>query len=302
MDKNQKIIGAVLVSLAAILWGLDGVVLTPRLYNLDVAFVVFMLHAVPFVLMNLFLFKEYKYLMKFSARDFFVLGLIAVFGGAVGTLSIVKALFLVNFEHLSVIVLLQKLQPVFAIILAGVLLREKMKGSFFAWAGLAVASSYFLTFGLHLPDFVNGNVGYAALYALLAAFSFGSATVFGKMILKKYNFKTATFYRFGLTALIMLIVVLVAGKVEWFFKVTPVNWLIFLIIAVTTGSGAIFIYYYGLKKIKASVSTICELFFPVSAIVFDYVINGHVLSLVQWLAAIVLVAAVIKISFDHARR
>ena len=149
LDKNQKIIGAVLVSLAAILWGLDGVVLTPRLYNLDVAFVVFMLHAIPFVLMNLFLFKEYKYLMKFSARDFFVLGLIAVFGGAVGTLSIVKALFLVNFEHLSVIVLLQKLQPVFAIILAGVLLREKMKGSFFAWAGLAVASSYSATVLVH---------------------------------------------------------------------------------------------------------------------------------------------------------
>ena len=148
---NAKIIGAILIVVAAILWGLDGVVLTPRLFNLDVAFVVFMLHAVPFVLMNVFMFKQYKYLSKFSRKDFLILGLIALFGGAVGTLSIVKALFLVNFQHLSVIVLLQKLQPIFAIILAVILLREKIKGSFVLWAGIAIFASYFLTFGLKPP-------------------------------------------------------------------------------------------------------------------------------------------------------
>jgi len=299
---NPRIIGAILISFAAILWGLDGVVLTPRLYNLNVGFVVFLLHAIPFVMMNAFLFREYKYLMKFSGRDFFVLVLIAFFGGAVGTLAIVKALFLVNFEHLSVIVILQKLQPVFAIILAAVLLRERMKKNFFFWAGLAVVASYFLTFGLHLPDFQSGSVGYAALYAFLAAFSFGSATVFGKMILKKYKFTTATFYRFGFTAVLMLLYVLIWDKVGQFFEVTLANLIVFLIIAVTTGSGAIFIYYYGLKRVKASVSTILELFFPVSAIVFDYLVNGHVLSVVQWIAAIFLVGAVIKISWEHARK
>ncbi|MFC1800852.1 DMT family transporter [Nanoarchaeota archaeon] len=301
MEKNQKIIGAVLISLAAILWGLDGVVLTPRLFNLDVGFVVFMLHAIPFVLMNIFLFKEYKNLAKFTKQDFFWFGLIALFGGAIGTLSIVKALFLVNFQHLSVVVLLQKLQPVFAIILAAILLREKIKKNFALWAVIAIAASYFLTFGLHLPDFQTGNIGMAALYALLAAFSFGSATVFGKKVLNKYNFKTATFFRFGFTAFIMFIYVIFTRKITQLSVTTPTNWLIFLIIAFTTGSGAIFIYYYGLKKVKASISTICELFFPVSAIVFDYLVNGHVLSVVQWISALVLVAAVIKISLDNAK-
>ena len=100
----------------------------------------------------------------------------------------------------------------------------------------------------------------------------------------------------------MFIYVVFAGKMTQLSVVTPINWLIFLIIAFTTGSGAIFIYYYGLKKVKASVSTICELFFPVSAIIFDYLINGHVLSPVQWIGAIVLVAAIVKISFDNSRK
>jgi len=108
------------------MWGFDGVVLTPRLYKLNVGFVVFMLHLIPFVLMNIFLFKQYKWLKKFSANDLIILFLIAFFGGALGTLSIVKALFLVQFQHLSVVVLLQKLQPIFAVSLAAFILKEKI--------------------------------------------------------------------------------------------------------------------------------------------------------------------------------
>lgn len=58
--------------------------------------------------------------------------LVALFGGSLGTLSIVKALFLVNFHHLTVVTLLQKLQPVFAIILARIILKEREgKDSYF---------------------------------------------------------------------------------------------------------------------------------------------------------------------------
>ena len=39
MDKHIK--GALLVCLAATMWGFDGIALTPRLFNLHVPFVVF---------------------------------------------------------------------------------------------------------------------------------------------------------------------------------------------------------------------------------------------------------------------
>jgi len=123
------------------------------------------------------------------------------------------------------------------------------------------------------------------MYALLAAFSFGSSTVFSKMILQRYTFKTATFYRYGFTSLIMLIFIFVSGKTVQLDQVTTTNWIIFLVIAFTTGSGAIFLYYFGLNHIKASLAVMCELFFPISTIVFDYIFNGSRLSLVQWLSA-----------------
>ena len=115
MKDRSTILGAALICLSAALWGLDGVVLTPRLANLPVAFVVFLLHVVPFVLMQPFLYRSYGRLRRMDARGWSALALVSLTGGLIGTLAIVKALFLVDFNQLSVVVLLQKLQPVFAI-------------------------------------------------------------------------------------------------------------------------------------------------------------------------------------------
>ena len=301
--KSSIITGVIAISISAMLWGFDGVVLTPRLYNLDVGFVVFILHLIPFVIMNLFLYREYKNLSRFTRTDYLILFLVALLGGAVGTLSIVKALFLVNFKHLTVVVLLQKLQPVFAIFLATIILKERIRKNYAIWASIAIISGYFLTFGINLPDIHAGsNTIYAALFALLAAFSFGSSTVFSKKILQKYSFKTATFYRYGITVLIMLLFVSFTAKFSQFNLITKQNWLIFLIIAFTTGSGAIFLYYYGLKKVKAIIATICELFFPISAIFFDYIFNDNMLSVVQWISAAIMIFAIINLNVGNTRR
>ncbi|HCX73637.1 MAG TPA: EamA family transporter, partial [Candidatus Cloacimonas sp.] len=125
INRTEKLVAASAIIFSAILWGFDGVYLTPNLFQLDVGFVVFMLHLIPFVLMNTFLYKEYRHLTEMNLSDLVTFFLIALFGGALGTLAIVRALFLVQFNHLSIVVLLQKLQPIFAIALAAVILKEK---------------------------------------------------------------------------------------------------------------------------------------------------------------------------------
>lgn len=296
-SRQAVIIGAISISLAATMWGLDGVVLTPRLYNLEVGWVVLILHALPFILMHLFLFKEYKKLKVFTRNDYLVIILIALFGGAIGTLSIVNALFLINFKELSIVVLLQKLQPVFAIALAAIILKEKINKYFIIWASIALLGGYFLTFGLGFPDLETGSkTTLSAMFAILAAFSFGSSTVFSKLLLKRHSYKTATFYRYGFTTLIMIIFVMIFSKPMQFEQITTTNWIIFFVIALTTGSGAIFLYYFGLNHVKASVAVICELFFPISTIVFDYAFNGSRLSVIQWVSAALMIFAIVNLN------
>jgi len=299
MTKSGKslVFGSLAVCISASLWGLDGILLTPQLYNLNIVFVVFILHALPFLLMNFFLFREYKLFGRLTKREIIYLALIALTGGALGTMAIVKALFLVEFKDLSIVVLLQKLQPVFAIALAAVLLREKLNRSFVFWASMAIIAGYFLTFGFNLPDFNTGSkTMIAAGYSLIAAFCFGAATVLGKGVLHNLSFQAATFYRYGFTSLIMLIFVVVTGNMSGFVMATPANWLIIVIISLTVGSGAIFLYYFGLKKVTAMLAAICELCFPLSAIVFDYLFHGKVLSPVQWASVALMLLAIIRLS------
>lgn len=297
--RSSIFIGSVAIAISATLWGLDGILLTPQLYNLNITFVVFIVHLVPFLLMNTFLWREYKQLGVLNGKEISLLLLVALTGGAVGTMAIVKALFLVNFQDLSVVVLLQKLQPVFAITLAYFFLKEHLRKNFILWSSVAILAGYFLTFGLELPNFKTGsNTALAAGYSIIAAICFGSATVLGKRVVNKLSFYAATFFRYGFTALIMLILVLLTGNIKEITVVTPHNWMIIGLISLTVGTGAIFLYYYGLRKVPAMVSTICELCFPLSAVVFDYVFHDKLLTPVQWVSGATMLFAIVRLSIS----
>lgn len=295
--KNNNFLYPLCIIIAATLWGIDGIFLTPNLYNLNVPFVVFILHCIPFIFLNPIMFKKYKVFFDFSNHEKFIMFLIALFGGALGTLAIVRALFLVNFDHLSIVILLQKLQPVFAIILAAILLKERLSKRFIILATMAVGSSYFLTFGASLPNFAEGQkLVLACIWSLVAAFSFGISTVLGRRLVSNHPFPVIHFFRFGLTTLIMVPIVALFGSFNGFVDASTKNWIVIFIISVTSGSGAVFLYYFGLTKVRAQVATLCELFFPISAILLDYFVNDHALSPIQLGAAAVMISSVLMIA------
>jgi len=297
MKNREATIGAALICLSAALWGMDGVVLTPRLSNLSVPFVVFLLHAVPFILMQPFLWHSYTRLRRMTVKGWMALALVALTGGLLGTMAIVKALFLVNFNQLSVVVLLQKLQPLFALALAAVLLGERVSARFLAAAVVALGGAYLLTFGLSTPTAATDAMTLkAALMAVLAAAAFGAATVLGKMLLSSLDFKDATFARYGMTSAMALLYLAVRGIGLPMATVTGTNWVMILVISLTTGSGAIFLYYYGLTRVRASVATICELSLPLAAVILDYAVNDSVLGPWQIVGGCILIGAIVWIS------
>ena len=300
---KKHFLGALAVVFAASLWGFDGVVLRPNLYHLSVPLVVFMEHAVAFCLMMTFVAfvwistgrKELLEVKKLGRREWVSFFWIAVFGGAIGTMAITKALFHVSFEHLSVIIILQKLQPLFGILLALLVLRERPRPMFYLWAGLALIGSYLITFGFNEPVFSGNRLFLAALLSVVAAFSFGSSTVFGKRALNSVSFRLATYIRFGLTSLLMLAILVATGGLDAASQVTAREIMIIFIIAMTTGGTAIFIYYWGLRQVLASKATIYELGFPVTAVVLDYIVHGHIMGPGQWAGAALIVLSMLKI-------
>ena len=154
-----------------------------------------------------------------------------------------------------------------------------------------------MTFGASLPNFDTGDkTTYAALYAMLAVIGFGSSTVFSKRALKNVDFETGTYLRFLMTTTVMLVLIFATGNASNITDVTQANWGIFLLIALFTGGPGIFLYYFGLKRITASIATICELAFPLTAVILEYILRGNILSIIQWSGVFILFLAILKVS------
>ncbi len=299
---NKTYLGALSVSIAAALWGISGIIFIPHLSNLPTFFVVFVIHFLPFLFLTVFFYKQYKYVKVFTKQDWLILILISLFGAILGTVAIVKALFLVNFHHLSVVVLLQKMQPIFAILLANLILKERISKNFVLLTIITLGGGYFLTFGFKLPTMgKNTATIYACILAVSAAFCFGSATVFGKCITNKYSSVTITFYRYLITTFILGAFLLFFGNLYLFKQVTPMNWVILILIIFTSGLLSVYLYYIGLKYIKAGIAAFCELSMPIAAVSLDYFVNHSYLTPVQLAGGIVMVIGIITLIRNQAR-
>ncbi len=102
--------------------------------------------------------------------------------------------------------------------------------------------------------------------------------------------------RFGLTAVLVFILIWADGAILQFHQIDFRHWWLLVLIVFTSGAGAMFIYYFGLRRVSASAATILELFWPFSALVLDYVFNKNYLTPIQILAALVLLLAFFKVS------
>lgn len=289
--------GPMLIIIAAMLWAFDGLI-RQHLYTLPPIVIIFFEHLIGLIILTPFVFS-YVLKTKLTKREWWLIVLIAVLSGLFGTLWFTTALGKVHFISISVVFLLQKLQPIFAISSASIFLKEKLDKRYIKWAVLAIVSAYFVTFA---NGYVNLKTGegtiIAALYALGAAFAWGTSTTFSKMLLSKVNFKVSTFYRFLFTTIIALPILFLFGRgLGGDITVPSLSEFGFLaLIALSTGMVALLIYYRGLTKTSVHVSTILELTFPFIAIFLDMIINKTVLSVSQWIAAFILVFAIYKIA------
>jgi drug/metabolite transporter (DMT)-like permease len=287
--------GPIFILIAATLWAFDGLI-RQHLYTLPPITIIFFEHLIGLIILSPFVFK-YVLQTRLTKREWWLTILIAVLSGLFGTLWFTTALGKVHFISISVVFLLQKLQPIFAIATARIFLKEKLDARYIKWAVLAIVAAYFVTFKNGYVNFETGEgTIVAALYALGAAFAWGSSTTFSKMLLGKVDFKVSTFYRFLVTLVVALPVLFLFGKGASLSAPTTAQFGWLALIALSTGMVALLIYYRGLAKTPVHISTILELTFPFVAILLDFIVNRTVLSMTQWVAAIVLVFSIYQIA------
>jgi len=280
---------------AAFLWSIDAYI-RQSLFLLSPLLIITIEHGMGSIIFLPSIIKNWNKIINITKKGWLSILGVSFLGGVLGTYFYTKALGYTGYIELSIVVLLQKFQPLFAISLATIILKEKITKRFIILSIIAVIGGYLVTFGLNPIKLWNNNNIVAAFYAILAALCWGSSTVLGKYILKNLSFSLVTALRLLLTT-IFGIIIIISIKINLLYStISSQQWQAIFLIVFTTGTLALFIYYYGLKNIPASHATIFELFWPLSAVLIDWIINENTLSVMQLTGAIMLLGSMTILS------
>lgn len=300
--------GITFIFFACLLWAADTLIRYPLLFGGSSAqqIVLFEHLILVAVLIVVFVFKRRKpnFLSRQTLLPFIVIG---IFGSALGTLAFTEAFYLAN---PTVVILLQKLQPLVAVTLACVLLKEQINPRFFLWLGLALLGSLLLIWPdlqALLSSFKEGDlehnknalIGYAL--ALFAVISWGSATVFGKKLSTKgLDSVDLMAGRFSFGLLGMLPFALITPTLVTTIEINILQKI--AILALLSGVLGMYFYYQGLKRIPAHWATLAEMFFPVAAIFINWLFLNVAMTQIQLVGAITLIAASTMVQRKPAER
>src|SRR3989338_4319415 len=128
--KNKIYFGSLAVVLAAFLWSLDGL-LRRSLYSLPPGVIVFWEHLLGLVVLLPLILPRMRALRSFTKKQWVAIVGVAFLSGLLGTLFYTAALGKIQYIQFSVVVLLQQLQPLWAILGGVVILGERMPRRFF---------------------------------------------------------------------------------------------------------------------------------------------------------------------------
>jgi drug/metabolite transporter (DMT)-like permease len=276
--------GTFLVILACLFWGMDTLIRYPLVERgINPVTIVFYEHIVLTLLFSLGLLPAIKRIGELKLADLFSFIIIGGVGSAIATVAFTQAF---QFLNPSLVILLQKFQPVVAIILSAIILKEEIQKQFLVWAficligGLLISSPDIVRFyDLMRSDFStvtsdNALNGYALVG--VSILGWGATTVFGKRLsMVGFDTKSIMAGRF-LTGLIVLI-----PFVQWnrsMILPQGEDYLRIMIMVLISGALAMWLYYQGLQRLSAKTTAIAEMFFPFFAILVNWFFLGKQLT------------------------
>jgi drug/metabolite transporter (DMT)-like permease len=282
-----------LVAVAASLWGFSGLLREPLSKEMPTLSLVLAEHVVLVVLVLPWLVPAVRALAASSRRT--QVGILVI--GA-GSSALATVMFTAAFRLGDPVTpqVLQKLQPVFALLLAAVVLGERVTRRFPWFAVPAVLGAWLLAFPDPFGVAVQGMA--AAALAVGAASLWAAGTVLGRMVSVELSFVHVTTLRFTVGLVALTAFAMGSG--------TPISVPVELVprlvlLALVPGLLALVLYYVALRRTPASRATLAELAFPVTAAAVGVTLLDGELEGSQWVGFVVVLVSVVSLALHENR-
>ncbi len=259
MKLGARSVGCLAVAVAAVIWGLNGVIVNDvHLPSYTIAF-----FRVSFATLSLWLgilFTRRWGIMRVRGawRILVFLGLLL----ALGWVFLFEAMKLIPIGNA---VLLNYTAPVFVALLAPIILRERARrGTLYALA-LSVAGILLISSTQDFQVHDLSLLGVAS--ALSAGFVYALFVIFAKKTLTSLSGYSVALYSYFFSS-----VFLVPSLIQVDLSISLNSWLFLLVLGVLNTAFAVTLYLRGLRLIKAQEAAVLTYFEPASAVGFGYLL------------------------------
>jgi drug/metabolite transporter (DMT)-like permease len=293
MKRLNAVPGVVLVAIAAALWGLDPILRKPLASSTTATTIVFGEHVVLVLLTLPLLLPALRAVWQAGPR--YVAASIGVGAGAsaVATILFTDALFHSDF---ITPVVLQKVQPLVAVIGAALILGERPRPRF-VWFLLPALLGLWLVNQPH-PLEPTANGLRPVIESLAAAVLWACGTVLGRYLGRELEFQHILSLRFFFGLIASAIALPVMGAAAYAGGHDSL-WIAYY--AIATGLISLALYYHGLKRTPAVLASLAELTYPAIAVIGGiYAYNAH-LRWSQWIGVAMIITVVSLLPVQRRR-
>jgi drug/metabolite transporter, DME family len=293
MARLNRFPGVVLVAVAAAMWGTDPIIRKPLSFSTSATTIVFGEHVLLVALTLPLLLPALRAVVRAGWRALLCAVVIGAGASAVATILFTEALFKGDFVTPVVI---QKIQPLVAVAAAAAILGERPRQRF-AWFLVPALVGFWLVNQPHpLDPSAKGLT--TIVEATAAAVLWALGTVLGRYLSRDLEFQHIVSLRFFFGLVGSAIALPVMGAKAYAGGHDSL-WIAYL--AVVTGLLALSLYYVGLKRTPAVLSSLAELTYPAVAVVAGiYAYSAH-LRWTQWVGIVVIVGVVTLLPVQRRR-
>jgi drug/metabolite transporter, DME family len=280
----ERIPGVVLVSIAAAMWGLDGLIRKPLADSTSAYTIVFGEH-VALVLVTLPLLVP-AMVALWRAGPAYVAAGVAVGAGAsaIATILFTKAIFHGDF---ITVVVLQQVQPLIVVVGAWLVLGEQPRRGFFWFLLAALVGIWLISLPHPLEPHAHGLIPVAETLAAATLWAMG--TVFGRFLTRRLRFEHVLTVRFAFGLVAAACALPIVGAPA-FAGLHDSVWI--AVLALVTGLFALGLYYYGLQRTPALLASLGELAFPVTTTLVGIYVFDSSLRWTQWVGVALTVTVI----------
>jgi drug/metabolite transporter (DMT)-like permease len=293
MRQRLAVPGVALVALAAALWGTDPILRKPLGHDTTATTIVFGEHVILVALTLPLLLPALRSVFRAGPR--YILAAIAIGAGAsaIATILFTEALFHGDFITPVVI---QKVQPLVAVLAAAVILGERPRPRFVWFLAPALVGFWLVNQPHPLEPTAKGLV--PILEASAAALLWALGTVLGRYLGRELEFQHILSLRFFFGLVASAIALPIMGA-KAYAGAHDTLWIAYL--AIVTGLVALALYYYGLKRTPAVLASLAELTYPAIAVIAGIYAYNSQLRWTQWLGVAIIVTVVSLLPVQRRR-